>query len=142
MTTQWGAGAGRRGDRWEAPRLAYELAAAFAGEAAGGGGCGGLSFPEPAGKQWADLGDAGRREVLVALGAQARVAVAELARIRPGHESLAGLRATMRLAAACPHQACASCAVALCRVEIAAWMSAGFTLERIAAALEAVGARL
>ena len=142
MTTSWGAGAGRRGDRWEAPRLAYELAAAYVGETAGGGGCGGLSFPEPAAKRWDDLGDADRREVLEALAAQARVAVRELERIRPGGDPARDLRLALQLADACTHRACTACAVALIRVEITAWLSAGFSAERIAAALAAVSARL
>lgn len=136
MTTQWGAGNGRRGDRWEAPRLAYELAAAYAGESAGGGGCGGPSFPQEAAKQWGELGPPERRDVIFALVAQARSAIRELARIRPGHEELAALRSALLLASGCDSER-AETAVALCRVEIAAWTHAGFRLDRITAALAA-----
>jgi hypothetical protein len=136
MTTSWGAQEDRSRGRWQAPRIAYELAAAYVEEPVARGGGGGPSFPEPARKRWADLGPQDRRDVTVALAAQARLAIGELERVRPGHGNLAGLRLALARAGRC-RLGCTACAVALCRVEIEAWLDAGFAQERIAAALAA-----
>jgi len=129
MTTNWGADAGR----WEAPRVAYQLAAAYAeGEAAGGGGCGGLPFPEAGLKIWGDMNGAERRQVCEALRAQARAALHDLGQIQPGCDGLKALETTLWLAAGCL-PGCPACMVFLCRVQCGAWMLAGFAPARIAA---------
>lgn len=64
---------------WQAPKLAYELAAEWARGVAAcrGGGCG--HTPDDfLGKQWGDLTSAGKRDVLDALAAQARGALWDL----------------------------------------------------------------
>lgn len=76
MTTGWGDVG-----HWEAPRVAYELAADWAEElAARRGGAGGqhLCDPPPLGKAWIDLRLAERRDVLTAMGAQTRAAIVAL----------------------------------------------------------------
>lgn len=72
-----------RGDHhWDAPRLAYAIAAAWCREvdALCRGDGGHLpAEPPPLGKLWADLDQDGQRDVITALGAQVRAAVYELA---------------------------------------------------------------
>jgi hypothetical protein len=74
--------------RWDAPRIAYELAAEWAEKnrelAAGRGGADGRPFTEVAGlgKAWRDLRTLEQYDVLAALGSQARSAVWEARRQR------------------------------------------------------------
>lgn len=69
--------------RWEAPRIAYEIAVEWAERvqelAVGSGGVRGQLIPVPmVGKAWHDLRTVERHDVLAALGAQARSAIWEL----------------------------------------------------------------
>lgn len=72
------------GSRWEAPRIAYELAVEWAEKVeeltVGSGGAYGQTLRDmpPIGKAWGDLRTVERHDVLAALGAQARSAIWEM----------------------------------------------------------------
>jgi hypothetical protein len=137
---------------WEAPRLAYELAADWADAAAARGPDGELP---PVSKAWADLAPLEQHDVLWALSGQARVALRMIAGrrraidlpwilTRLGEPDLCGqareaLRALLAPYPGMPWQLpqCRHCAAitaaALAGIQYRAYAALGFSAEQIAA---------
>jgi hypothetical protein len=148
----------RDGNRWEAPRLAYEITAACAEAAARGGG-GGL--PPAALRTWRDLTALEQHDVADALRSQARAALFLLESRHPGlagplitaaplgvlcahsrqdAEAMASLAPDVPWALpACPGCA-AACAAALCEIQYRAYERMGFPGAKVAAEFAAIAA--